>query len=136
MIVVDASAVVDAITGSDERARLIRHRIRGEDELAAPHLVDLEFAQALRRLVRLGEVTLERGESSFQDLADLALTRFPHEPFTERIWELRDRLSTYDAVYLALAEAIGVPLVTCDAGLAAVAERTADVELFAPETGD
>ena len=135
MIVPDASAIVAAISGGEHRAEVIRDRLEREDELSAPHLIDLEVMQALRRAVRHGELSPDRAFDCVQDLAELALTRFPHEPFTERIWELRDRLSTYDAVYLALAEAIGVPLVTCDAGLAAVAERTADVELFAPEAG-
>ena len=58
--------------------------------------------------------------------------RNPHEPFIDRIWELRDDLSAYDAAYLSLAEAISIPLVTCDAGLAAVAERSVEVELFPP----
>ncbi len=56
--------------------------------------------------------------------------RFPHEPFIDRIWELRNDLSAYDAAYLALAEAISIPLITCDAGLATVARRTVDVELL------
>lgn len=135
MIVADASAVVAAISGGGQQTETIRDQLEREDELFAPHLIDLEVLQALRRAVRLGELSADRAVDGVQALAELALTRFPHEPFTERIWELRDRLSAYDAVYLAIAEAIGVPLVTCDAALAAVAERTVDVELFAPETG-
>ena len=136
MIVADASAIVAVFSGGEHRAELIRDRLEREDELSAPHLIDLEVMQALRRAVRDGDLSADRAFDCVQDLADLALTRFPHEPFAERIWELRDRLSTYDAVYLALAEAIGVPLVTCDAALAAVADRTIDVVLFAPEAGD
>lgn len=133
MIVADASAVVAAISGGGQQTDTIRDRLEREDELFAPHLIDLEVLQALRRAVRLGELSADRAVDGVQALAELALTRFPHEPFMGRIWELRDRLSTYDAVYLAIAEAIGVPLVTCDAALAAVAERTAEVDLFPPE---
>lgn len=133
MIVADASAIVAAISGDGQQAELIRDRIEREDELCAPHLVDLEVLQALRRAVRHGELSADRAFDGVQALAELALTRFPHEPFTERIWELRDTLSAYDAVYLALTEAIGGPLVTCDAALAEVAGASAEVELYAPD---
>jgi len=132
VIVVDASVVVDAITGSDRHAERIRDRLEQEDELAAPHLLDLEVLQALRRLVHRGELTAERGTAGVQDLAELALSRFAHEPFIDRIWELREMLSGCDAAYLALAEAIAIPLVTCDAALASVAGESVEVELYPP----
>jgi predicted nucleic acid-binding protein len=103
-----------------------------DDELAAPHLIDLEVLQALRRLARRGELSSDRAVDSVRDLAELVMIRYPHEPFIDRTWELRDSLSAYDAAYVALAEAISIPLITCDAGLAAIAERTVTVELFSP----
>ena len=132
MLVVDASAVVSAITAGDERSEQIRERLESDDELAAPHLIDLEVLQALRRLARRGELSPDRAVDGVRDLAELAMTRYPHEPFIDRVWELRGNLSAYDAVYLALAEAIGVPLVTCDAALAAAAGEVVEVELFQP----
>ena len=132
MLVVDASAVVSAITAGDERSEQIRERLESDDELAAPYLIDLEVLQALRRLARQGELSPDRAVDGVRDLAELAMTRYPHEPFIDRVWELRGNLSAYDAVYLALAEAIGVPLVTCDAALAAAAGDVVEVELFQP----
>ena len=132
MLVVDASAVVSAITAGDERSEQIRERLESDDELAAPYLIDLEVLQALRRLARQGELSPDRAVDGVRDLAELAMTRYPHEPFIDRIWEARGNLSAYDAVYLALAEAIGVPLVTCDAALAAAAGDVVEVELFQP----
>jgi predicted nucleic acid-binding protein len=132
VIVVDASAIVSAIAAGDERSGQVRERLGSDDELAAPHLIDLEVLQALRRLARRGELSSDRAVDSVRDLAELVMIRYPHEPFIDRLWELRDSLSAYDAAYVALAEAISIPLITCDAGLAAIAERTVTVELFSP----
>ena len=131
MIVVDASAAFDAVVGRDQHDP-IPARLAEADEIAAPHLIDLEVLHALRRDVRTGTTSADRASDARDDFADLALSRYPHEPFIDRIWELRNDLSAYDAAYLALAEAISIPLITRDAGLAAVAERTVEVELFAP----
>lgn len=131
MFVVDASAIVRAI-GEGSPADDLRTRLDEDGELAAPHLVDLEVTQALRRFVRLGALTFDRAYAAIEDLADLNLTRYPHVVLLDRIWELRDRASAYDAAYLALAEAIGVPLVTCDAKLAVAAGSLVEVELFRP----
>lgn len=110
----------------------VRHRLDGDGELAAPHLIDLEVLQALRRLVRRGDLTFDRAQIALEDFADLNLTRYPHVALLERIWELRDRAGAYDAAYLALAQVIGVPLITCDAKLAAAAEGITAVELLSP----
>lgn len=131
MLVVDASAIVRAIVAippaDDVRARLDR-----DGDLAAPHLIDLEVLQALRRFVRHGDLTVDRARVAIDDFIDLDLTKYPHEAFLDRIWQLRDALSTYDAAYLALAEVLDVPLVTSDAALAKVASTNAGVELYAP----
>ena len=134
MIVVDASAAFDAVVVRDP-LDAVAGRLAREDELLAPYLIDIEVLNALRRAVLREELGIDRASDARDDFADLTLSRYPHEPFIDRIWDLRHALSAYDAAYLALAEAIAIPLITCDAGLAAVAGRTVEVELFAPQAG-
>jgi len=86
--------------------------------------------QALRRYAMTGELDNERGGEALQDLRDLPLTPFPHEPFLPRIWSLRDTLSAYDAIYVALAEALEAPVVTCDARLARAHGHRARIEVI------
>jgi predicted nucleic acid-binding protein len=131
LLVVDASAIVRAI-GERAPANEIRERLDEDGELAAPHLIDLEVLQALRRFVLHGHLSLDRARVALEDFGDLNLTKYPHAALLDRVWELRDNLSAYDAAYLALAEAIGVPLVTSDAALAAAAGDVVEVELFEP----
>ena len=88
------------------------------DELHAPHLLDVEVVQVLRRLVRTGEVSPTRAGEAIADLTDLDLHRHAHLDLLGRAWKLRDNIGAYDAVYIALAEAIDAPIVTCDAPLA------------------
>lgn len=90
----------------------------------------MEFLNSLRRLVLAGLVSEERAAYARSDFADLTIERFPHEPFAERIWELRHNLSAYDAVYVALSEKVEVPLITCHAGLAEAPGVETTIELF------
>ena len=130
MIVVDASAVVDAVV--HERADpALTERLRADSQLHAPHLIDVEVAHALRRLVALGELSSDRASDARVDVAELPIRRYPHRPLLERAWELRDSLSAYDAVYVALAELLEAPLVTCDERLARAPGHDAEIELFA-----
>jgi len=128
MAVLDASAAVAAVTGL--AGNEIAVRLTDEDDLVAPFVIDLEVMHAVRGSVRGGHFGLDRATDAIADFIGLDITRYPHEPFFGRIWELRDNLSAYDAAYLALAEATEDPLITRDAGLAAAAERTVDVEYF------
>lgn len=130
MIVLDASAAIEWLLQTDVGQR-IESRIysRGES-LHAPHLLDLEVAQVLRRLVREGTVIAQRADQAIQDLLDLRATRYPHYVFLAHIWRLRHNLSAYDAVYVALSEKLPATLITRDARLASAAGRGVSIELF------
>lgn len=118
MIVLDASTLVELLLGT-EAGRSIADRIADPAlALHVPHLVDVEVAQALRRLVREGALDAESAAAALDDLRLLDLDRHSHEPLLERVWALRDNLPAYDAVYVALAEALDCPLLTCDGRLA------------------
>ena len=130
MIVLDASAVIDWLLQT-AAGRQIENRIysRGES-LHAPHLLDLEVAQVLRRLVREAAVSAQRADQALQDLLSLRVTRYPHFVFLPDIWRLRNSLSAYDAAYVALAERLGATLITRDARLASAPARGATIQLF------
>lgn len=123
MIVVDASAMVEALIGRKPDAELLE-RLSGE--VAAPHLLDVEVLSVLRGLVLGGKLKPEAADQARADHFAFTLVRHEVAPFAERIWELRHQFSSYDACYLALAEALAVPLYTCDAKLTS-SEHTAEV---------
>lgn len=129
MLVVDTSALLAALVGG-ATADAVAERLAHDPDLHAPHLVDVEFLHALRGLVRAGALGEDRAFDARSDLAELAIVRYPHAPLSDRIWDLRHNLTAYDATFVALAEALGAPLVTCDARLAAAPGSTATVELF------
>ncbi len=93
------------------------------ETLHAPHLIDLEISQVLRRYVRAAVISEERGAEALSDLLDLPITRYPHFVLLDRIWQMRNVLTAYDAAYLVLAEAIDAPLVTRDRALARAGSR-------------
>jgi predicted nucleic acid-binding protein len=130
MIVLDASAAVDWLLQTAV-GRRIENRIysRGES-LHAPHLLDLEVAQFLRRLVRETTVSAQRADQAIQDLLDLRLTRYPHSVFLPKIWRLRHNLSSYDAAYAVLTEELGATLLTRDAAFASVPSLKGKIESF------
>lgn len=88
------------------------------ETLHAPHLIDLEIAQVLRRYVRTAIISADRGAEALNDLVDFPLTRYPHFILLARIWQMRHGLTAYDAAYLALAEVLNAPLITRDRALA------------------
>jgi predicted nucleic acid-binding protein len=116
LIVIDASAVVDALLGHAG----LRERLAGRD-LVAPEILSLEVSNAIRRLLAAGILDAVGAEDAVRALRGSAVEPFGHAPLLGRIWELRDRLTPYDAAYVALAEALDVPLVTRDRALAEAA---------------
>lgn len=128
MLVVDTSAVIAALAGGAPSALLTR---LGEDgDLHAPHLLDTEILHALRRLVLSGAMSEAKAQDIRSDVADLAVARYPHEPLSDRVWELRANLTAYDATFIALAEALAVPLVTCDGALSRAPGHDAVIEHY------
>jgi predicted nucleic acid-binding protein len=130
LIVVDASALLEVLlrTGA---APGVETRLFGGHTLHAPHLLDLEVAQVLRRYERAGELTAQRAGEALEDLAAFRIERYPHHLFLPRVWALRQNATAYDACYLALAEALDAPLVTRDRRLAKVPGHGARVEVVA-----
>jgi predicted nucleic acid-binding protein len=130
VIVLDASAVLELLLGTPAGARVVRRIEAPAETLHAPHLVDLEVAQVLRRFQREGEIDEARGRGALEVLRDLDVARYPHDVLLPRIWQLRDVVTAYDAAYLALAEALAAPLLTADVKLARARGHRARVELL------
>jgi predicted nucleic acid-binding protein len=130
VIVIDASALIEVLLNTPASAKVAERLFGHADTLHAPHLLDLEVAQVLRRYTLSGEMSMERSEQALEDLSDLPLNRYPHDIFLRRIWSLRRNLTAYDAAYVALAEALDAPLITRDAALAKVPGHRARVEVL------
>ena len=129
MIVLDASAAIELLLRTPAGERVEARVLEPGASLHAPHLIDLEVAQVLRRQVLAGAMDADRGREAIEDLLDLPLTRYPHDVLVPRIWELRHNLTAYDAAYVALAEALEATLLTTDAALAAAPGIQACVEV-------
>jgi predicted nucleic acid-binding protein len=130
VIVLDASAAIDWLLQTAAGKRIEQRIYSHNESLHAPHLLDLEISQILRRLVREGSVSADRGDQAIEDLLDLRITRYPHFVLLPRIWQLRHNLSAYDAAYVVLAEKLGARLVTRDSRLASASGHAAPIELF------
>lgn len=128
MIVVDASAVLEVLLQT-AAAAAVEARLFSGATLHAPHLLDLEVAQVLRRYERAGELSAVRGQEALRDLEAFRIERYPHHIFLPRVWALRSNATAYDACYLALAEALDAPLLTRDRRLASVPGHGAVVEV-------
>lgn len=128
MIVLDASALLEILlrTAAGHRAE---SRLAQDGDGCAPHLIDVEVVQALRRLAAARQIGETRAREAVEDFADMPLQRYAHEPLVERMWSLRQNLTAYDAAYVALAEALGAPLLTTDRRLASAPGHRARIEL-------
>jgi predicted nucleic acid-binding protein len=129
VIVVDASALLEFLLQTPLGARVEARLFRNHDEFHSPHLADVEVAQGLRRLVRTGEVSPARAAEAIADLADFDLHRHSHVDLLTRAWKLRENATAYDAVYIALGEALDAPVVTCDKPLATAPGHRAHIEV-------
>ncbi len=129
MIVADASAVVEVVLNTSAGEGIADRLLDPAETIAAPHLLDLEVLQVFRRYTLAGDLDSERGQQAIEDYADLSILRYPHEPLLPRVWELRHNLTAYDAAYVALAEILDAPLLTCDARLGGAPEHEARIEL-------
>jgi predicted nucleic acid-binding protein len=129
VIVVDASALVETLLRTPAAELVERHLFDSRQTLHAPHLLDVEVAHVLRRYAASGEIGQELGGAALADLADFPLRRYAHDFLLPRVWDLRNNVTAYDAVYVALAEALDAALLTRDQHLAAAASRYVRVEL-------
>lgn len=129
MIVLDASATTEWLLQSPTGVKIDQRIFSPLESLHAPHLLDVEVAQVLRRYVRDKAITARRGQEALEDLADMPLSRYPHDLLIPRIWELRATLTAYDAAYVALAELLDARLLTCDGKIASASGHHAIVDV-------
>ena len=129
MIIIDASAVLELLLASTTGARIAERAFSETETLCAPHLIDLEVAQVLRRYALSGDLKTTRAAEALQDFLDLPIERYPHDLFLIRIWQMRHNVTAYDAAYIALAEALDAVLITTDVRLASASGHDARVEV-------
>lgn len=129
MIVLDASATIEWLLQSPTGVKIDQRIFSPLESLHAPHLLDVEVTQVLRRYVRDKAITARRGQEALEDLADMPLSRYPHDLLIPRIWELRATLTAYDAAYVALAELLDARLLTCDGKIASASGHQAIVDV-------
>ncbi len=129
MIVIDASAMIEALVGRNADSALLDGLA---SDVAAPHLLDTEVLSVLRGLTLGDKLNSTDADEARRHHFSLNITRHEAQPLSERVWELRPQYTAHDASYLALAEALDAPLYTCDRKLAAPG-HTAEVRVF-PQT--
>jgi predicted nucleic acid-binding protein len=130
MIVLDASAAVDWLLQTPAGQRIEQRIYARNDTLHTVYLLDVEFAQVLRRLVSEGILARKRAEEAIEDLIAVRVTRYAPALLLDRIWQLRQNLNAYDAAYVALAEELNAPLITRDQRIAAAPGHKATIEVF------
>lgn len=128
MIVIDASALLEVLVGTPAK-QIVGERIEESGSLHAPYLIDIEAAQVIRRLAIANRIAPEHGQMALERLVNLRLSRHPHDHLLSRVWELRNNLAAYDAIYVALAEFLNAPLLTRDRRMANAAGHRARIEL-------
>ena len=131
MIVLDASAAIELVLRTERADRIAARALNPTQRLHAPQLIDIEVVQVLRRLHLARELTLERAQLALTDFESLVVERHTHRSLVRRGWALRSAMSAYDAAYVALAEALAAPLLTCDEKLSRSHGHDAHIELIA-----
>jgi predicted nucleic acid-binding protein len=127
LIILDASVIVESLLGLDRRATAIADEMRRARFLHTLDLAYVEVVSTLRRRAASRELTSERLLQALSDLATAPFMRHPAAPYVDRIWELRHGHTAYDAAYLALAEALAMPLLTTDRRLARSTGHRAEI---------
>jgi predicted nucleic acid-binding protein len=129
VIVLDASATVEMLLGTPLGERVLERVVQPGESLHAPHLLDVEVVSVFRRLLAAGQVGEGRATQAITDLSDLDLVRYPHGDLVGRAWNLRGTVSAYDAMYVALGEALDAAVLTCDRRLARAHGHRATIEV-------
>jgi predicted nucleic acid-binding protein len=127
--VADASAVLEFLLRTSAAKAVERWLFDSSQTVHAPHSLDVEVAQVIRRYALMGEISEHQGRAALANLKDLPLRRYPHSFLMPRVWELRNNLTAYDATYVALAEALDATLLTRDRRLASATGHRARIEL-------
>ena len=130
MLIVDASCLYEVLADT-ERAERVRARLASDPEQAAPHVIDVEVLSMVRRDRMLGRLDATAARQAIEDLRDWPGERFSHGGLLERAWELRENVRAWDAVYVALAEALDATLLTLDARLGRAPGLACPVEVLA-----
>ena len=130
MLVIDASAALELLMTTRSGFAVEEHVLESGEPLAAPHLIDVEVLHVIRKFHRTGVLTRRRSEQAIDDFGDLPITRYGHELLRSNMWRMRDNLTAYDAAYIALAELLDAPIVTCDGKLARSSGHDVSVHLF------
>jgi predicted nucleic acid-binding protein len=130
VIVTDASVILEVLLRTPAASRIEDRILSNRESLHAPHLIDLEVAQVLRRYVSRGEMYADRARMALDIFSKFPITRYSHEPLVPRIWVLRSNLTAYDAAYVALAEGLGATMLTRDDRLARAPGNRATIELI------
>lgn len=129
-LVIDASVLIFALTGKTKAAASLRARLR-DTGCHAPHLIDAELGNVLRRRVRVGDVTATQAETALDAAEDVIDLRYAHTGRLSSIaWQLRNNLSFYDALYVALAAQLDIPLLTSDRRLSRAPNLPCAVEVI------
>jgi len=129
MIVPDASVILEVLLRTRRGLEMERRLLSSRETMHAPHLIDLEVCQVLRRYLFSKDLTSDRAADAMEDFQSMRIFRYPHLIFLDRIWELRNSMTAYDAAYIAVAETIHAPLLTTDKRLASTRNHSARIEL-------
>jgi predicted nucleic acid-binding protein len=130
MIVVDASALLEVLLVRPAARNVESWLSQPGQTVHAPYLIDVEVTHVIRRFAMRGQIDDQRGQSVLADYTSMTIQRYPHEAFLFRVWELRNDLSAYDSMYVALAETLDAPLITCDGRLAKATGHSARIEVI------